>query len=134
MDISSGFDLPNPYGLLASDFSYDTEGYRVALAFLGDLATGSDHDHALTNNGGNPAMLRAWQGGEKFRRVYAKCRAAGEREKAALAAQEATRDEQGASEGETQGQRFIPLEEAPVRRGVFTLSPPRESWGVGWPE
>jgi len=31
MDVSSGFDHPNPFGLRAADFDYDQDSYVVAL-------------------------------------------------------------------------------------------------------
>ena len=76
-DLSATWDIPNPFGLLAGDFKHDIAGYRAALGFLSDLAGGSDPDGALIANGGDLAALREWQKSTKFRRVYAKCQAAG---------------------------------------------------------
>lgn len=75
MDVSAGYDLPNPYGLGASEFDYDMPSYKAALAFLSDLAGGTSETRALEINGGNPAMLVMWQRSARFRRVLAKCRA-----------------------------------------------------------
>lgn len=75
LDVSAGYDLPNPYGLGANEFDYDMPSYRAALAFLSDLAGGTDEPRALQNNGGDAAMLVMWQRSARFRRVLAKCRA-----------------------------------------------------------
>lgn len=139
MDLSSGFDIANPYGLLAADFNYDMDGYGVALRFLGDLAGGTAEKDALALNGGSRAMLTAWRGSDKFRRVYAKCKQAGVAARAYAEAQankaaEAAGSPQEATEGDTPRQPptqgWVPLEEAPVqRRGLFAIHPPRGSWG-----
>lgn len=81
MDVSSGFDIPNPYGLRAADFDYDMDSYGVALAFLADMAGGSSEDEALEANGGSPAAKRSWETARAFRRVLAKCRQAGDAER-----------------------------------------------------
>lgn len=126
MDLSSGFDSPNPYGLRAADFEYDMDGYDTALRFLSDLAGGSTEEEALRVNGGNPAMLRAWESNTRFRRVLAKCRAANARELADAATRAEARERQ-ATEGVP---RFIPLEEAPVPpRSIFSATPNGASWG-----
>lgn len=134
-DLSSEFLIPNAFGLVATDFNRDMDGYRAALGFLSDLAGGTDHDKALEGNGGSPALLRAWQGSDKFRRVYAKCRKAGDTERAhaaqvALRAREsdpaATEDGEGST---PPGQRFIPLEDIPVLRSAFRQLPVPASWG-----
>jgi len=78
MDLSTGFDIPNPYGLLAADFDHDMGSYRACLAFLSDLSGGTPEDRALRINGGDAQLLTAWQGSRKVRRVLAKCREAGE--------------------------------------------------------
>lgn len=75
MDVSAGYDLPNPYGLGANEFDYDMPSYQAALAFLSDLAGGTTESRALEINGGDPAMLVMWQRSARFRRVLAKCRA-----------------------------------------------------------
>ena len=124
------FSIPNPFGLRAVDFGYDTDGYRAALGFLGDLAGGTVEANALKINGGDPAMLVSWQRSKPFRRVYAKCRAAGDAEREALTRAEsasAATEEVGA--GEPLGQRFVPLEDVPVNRSPFSMQPSRESWG-----
>lgn len=130
-DLSATYDIPNAYGLLAADFGHDLDGYRAALGFLGDLASGIDHDEALASNGGSGSLLVRWQRSGKFARVYAKCRAAGE-----LEHQEALRRAEGDSaatededQGNPSGQTFIALEDLPATRSVFSLQPGRESWG-----
>lgn len=136
MDLSSGFDITNPYGLLAADFNFDTDGYAVALKFLSDLAGGTLEAKALEGNGGNRAMLTAWKGNAKFRRVYEKCKAAG---KAAREALRAAEKAQEATEGEgvpnPSGQRFVPFEEGLANleasgHRAFSWSPSREA-GLG---
>lgn len=82
MDLSSGFDIPNPFGLLAADFDHDMDGYRAALGFLGDLAGGRPLVEALEANGGDQRMLKAWERNGKFRRVLAKAMAAVKRQEA----------------------------------------------------
>ena len=120
-DLSASWDVPNPFGLLSVDFQYDLDSYRGALGFLSDLAGGSDHNEALTTNGGNGMMLTAWKRNEKFRRVYAKAVKAGEDEQAYLEAQEkaqeATEDE---GKDNPLGQVFIPLEDLPAASSVFS--------------
>lgn len=76
MDLSSNFDIPNPYGLRATDFNHQLDSYIVALKFLGDLATGTPEDKALEQNGGTKAMVQAWQRSDNFRHVLSKCRKA----------------------------------------------------------
>lgn len=139
-DLSAGFDIPNPYGLQASDFDHDIDGYRAALGFLGDLQGGSDHNEALTNNGG-AGLLTRWQKSPKFRRVYAKCKRAGDAERAYVAAK-ATETAPNATEGEGQG-NVSPSEPGPQmtsyrlgagmenlpRPGIFSGSPRSGSWG-----
>jgi len=130
-DLSASWDIPNPFGLLCGDLSHDLDGYRAALGFLSDLAGGSDHDHALRTNGGDPASLRAWQSSDKFRRVYAKCRAAGEAEQkwAAEHAEQAPEPTDTATQPNPSDQRFVPLSEAPTSPGrAFSYQLPRESW------
>lgn len=130
MDVGAEFTIPNPYALLPSDFDRDTTSYQAALKFLGDLSSGSDHDAALTGNGGDPAMLISWKRSPKFRRVYAKCRAAGDAEREALAARESdAADTEDAGVTEPRGQRFVALEDVPAVCGVFSLNAGRESWG-----
>lgn len=85
-DLSASWDVPNAFGLLSADFGHDLDSYRAALGFLSDLASGDDHDRALTDNGGSTALLTAWKGNSKFRRVYAKCAAAGRVERESPAA------------------------------------------------
>jgi hypothetical protein len=129
-DLSASWDIPNPFALVSADFSYDLDGYRAALGFLSDLAGGSVEAEALAANGGSPAQLTGWKRSEKFRRVYAKCVAAGEAEQEALRARESAAAATDAQEAtQPQGQVFIPLEEAPVQRSVFALTPNRDSWG-----
>jgi len=131
MDLSSSFDIPNPFGLLAADFGHDLDSYRAALGFLADLATGSEHDTALTANGGNKGLLIGWKRSDKFRRVYAKCQKAGEEERALAPAEEAWENEGGAPEPvEPPGQRFIRFEDMPAPpRSPFRQNPSRASWG-----
>lgn len=126
MDLSSGFDYPNPYGLRAADFDYDMVGYEVALRFLSDLAGGSPEPRALELNGGSPAQLRAWESNGRFRRVLARCRQANAQEMAAAARKAA---EAETEESKPDGRRFIPLEEAPVVRGLFSHAARPDSWG-----
>ena len=131
-DLSAAYDIPNPFALFASDFAYDLAGYRAALGFLSDLAGGSDHDAALWENGANPAMLTAWKASDKFRRVYAKCHAAGEAEQkwtADHAADTKPDSDSASTEASEQGQRFIPLDEAPLPGGVFRIATNAASWG-----
>lgn len=125
MDLSSGFDIPNPFGLRVGDFGDDMDGYRVALAFLSDLAGGSEHDGALEENGGSVALLRGWQSSDRFRRVYAKAKAAAAAEQEALEAESAPE----AEPHDPTVQRSIPLMEMPVQRhSIFGGMPPS---GVG---
>ena len=129
-DLSASWDIPNAYGLVSADFAHDLDSYRVALGFLGDLVSGSDHDYALINNGGSLAQLRAWQGSEKFRRVYGKCRVAGAAEQEALRARESaptTTDDEGADV--PSGQTFVPLEALPAQRSPFSLWPSAGTFG-----
>jgi hypothetical protein len=110
-DLSAGFDLPNPYGLKAADFNYDTAAYRIALAFLSDIAGGTDESYALANNGGSTALLRAWEGDSKFRRVLAKCREANRRAHDTDAAPGYDPAAHLPPPGE---QRFVPIDEIPT--------------------
>ena len=54
MDLSSGHDFPNPYGLLAADFDYDMDSYSIALRFLSDLSGGTPEDEALAIENASP--------------------------------------------------------------------------------
>jgi hypothetical protein len=108
-----GFNLPNPFGLLASDFGHDVDAYRVALGYLADLAGGSVESNALQANGGNPAMLRSWESSGKFRRVLAKCRAAGREEAAAAVRRAEEKQSEPLKPGEV---RFVRLEDMPLQR------------------
>jgi hypothetical protein len=128
VDLSSGFDLPNPYGLLASDFGYDVEGYSIALRFLSDLAGGTDEPDALRNNGGSIPHIRAWEANGKFRRVLAKCRQAGARERAA-AAERKRAEAEAVAEPAPSGNRFIPIDEVPRSRSIFARQASAASWG-----
>jgi hypothetical protein len=119
VDVSSDFAIPNPFGLLPVDFDRDMSSYRTALAFLSDLAGGSDHDYALTNNGGSLALLTAWKGSPKFRRVYEKCRVAAKAEKVAIEARKIVEDEVERLSTMAGGQRFVPLLDVPVVGGVY---------------
>jgi hypothetical protein len=107
MDLSNGFDLPNPHGLRAADFEYDMDSYGVALAFLSDLAGGSSEAEALKANGGSPAAKRSWETSRAFRRVLAKCRRASEAEREYLAR------EPEPEPPEPIGTQFIALEDMP---------------------
>lgn len=121
MDVSAEFSIPNPFGLLASEFTYDMDSYRACLAFLSDLAGGSDHDTALAENGGSRALLTRWKGIPKFRVVYQKCVRAAEverRELAEIEARKAAEAEKSAATVDT-GQRFIPMDEIPLYRSTF---------------
>src|SRR5579875_1726217 len=117
MDLSAGFDWPNPFGLKAADFEYDMDSYEVALRFLSDLASGSLESRALSANGGSDAMLREWERAPKFRRVLHKCRSAGAENRRYLGLSEFEDDPEydGIDEPladerpSTSGQRFIPL-------------------------
>lgn len=126
MDLSSGFDVKNPYGLLAADFDHDMDAYDIALRFLGDLATGTDEAKALEQNGGDQAMMRRWESSRKFRRVLGKARAAG-------AAERAYTPPEPEPEPEGQGQGFVTLEEGlerlGARRSIFARNAPKGSWG-----
>lgn len=129
MDLSSGFDISNPYGLLASDFNYDMDGYAVALKFLSDLVGGTPEAKALEVNGGNRAMLAAWKQSDKFRRVHSKCKKEGKVAAVALGAQEKPQEATGVEAWpNSSGQVFVPLSEAPVSRGVFSPQPRSGSW------
>jgi hypothetical protein len=112
VDLSSGFDLPNAYGLRAEDFDFDMDSYRAAMAFLGDTSVGVGEEKALADNGGSPHLMRSWEGSQRFRRVLGKVRRMGEedRERVAKAATTAP---------SAPGRRFIPLDQAPVSRGLF---------------
>ncbi|MBV9805196.1 MAG: hypothetical protein JO130_18505 [Solirubrobacterales bacterium] len=120
MDLSSGFDIPNPYGLLASDFGFDVAGYRAALGFLGDLASGTEHDRALAANGGSLALLTGWKGSPKFRRVYAKCLEAARTNTERPIVRQIPVVPVLPPSGQ---QRFIPVEEVPRNAGPFTSTP-----------
>lgn len=115
MDLTSGYDLPNPYGLQASDFDHDMDSYRAALGFLGDVSCGVDEEKALADNGGSPHLMRSWEGSQRFRRVLGKVRRMGEeeREHAQLKAASAQPTTPAA------GRRFIPLDQAPLPSGLF---------------
>lgn len=124
MDVSAGFDIPNPYGLQASDMNYDMDAYRSALGFLSDLLGGSDETKALEANGGSPMLLKAWEGSGKFRRVLAKCRAAASRDRTA-------REVATEPAPPMRGQRFVSLDEMPTQpASLFRLSPSAGSWGA----
>lgn len=124
MDVSAGFDIANPYGLLASDMNYDMGAYRSALGFLSDLTGGSEEAKALEANGGSPMLLKAWESSPKFRRVLAKCRAAAARGRAEKTAGP------DAALTPPRGQQFIPLDEMPARNTLFGLTPRPGSWGT----
>ena len=129
-DLSDGFLIPNAFGLLPGDFDRDMDGYRAALGFLSDLAGGTVEADALKINGGDPAMFVSWQRSKPFRRVYAKCRAAGEAEREVLRrAESASAATEGEGAGEPLGQRFVPLEDVPVNRSPFSMQPSGDSWG-----
>lgn len=127
MDVAASWDIPNAFGLLSVDFNYDLDSYRIALAFLGDFAGGTDHDHALTNNGGSMALLTAWKGNSKFRRVYEKCRAAAKAEQEAAEARKAAAEKAEQPATLAGGQRFIPLADVPVIRGQYRPDHVRDS-------
>jgi hypothetical protein len=114
MDLSSGFDLPNAYGLKADDFDWDMDSYRAGLGFLGDVGCGVDEEKALADNGGSPHLLRSWEGSQRFRRVLGKVRRMGEEEREHAAAHAEQVEPSALS-----GRRFIPLEDAPLPRGLF---------------
>lgn len=122
-DLSSGFDIPNPFGLLASDFGHDIDSYSAALKFLGDLASGVDEPRALETNGGSMPLLRSWERSGKFRKVLGKCRAAGAAEMALRARREAEAAQEPEVKANPFEQKFIPLEELPATHSVFTLRP-----------
>ena len=126
MDLTSGFDIPNPYGLRADDFDHDMDGYRAALGFLGDLVFGVDEPQALEQNGGSQPALRRWSANGKFRRVLAKARAAGAEERAHTQPEEAQQEAPDPSE---RFQRFIPLEDMPAQRSAFSGNPAPGTWG-----
>jgi hypothetical protein len=71
---ATGFDWPNPYGLLAADFDHDLESYDACLKFLSDFAGGTPEERALAINGGSRELMRSWESSRKFRRVLKKCR------------------------------------------------------------
>jgi hypothetical protein len=126
MDVSSGFDHPNPFGLRAADFDFDQDSYVVALRFLSDLASGTEEKQSLEINGASEPMLRNWESSAKFRRVLAKCRAAGMSERAFVEQKEAEQKE--AETATVPG--FVPLDRVPVRRpSVFSPTPDVSSWG-----
>ena len=129
MDLSNGYDLPNPYGLSASVFDHDMESYSAALKFLSDLAGGTPEPEALELNGGSVPMLRSWQRSDRFRRVHDKCRRAGEAERAVREAKGADTEGDETTTQPVSGQRFIPFEDMPVQRSVFALTPGPDSWG-----
>lgn len=120
MDLSSNYDLPNPYGLLAADFNHDMDGYRACLGFLGDLATGSEHAEALEDNGGNQGMLVGWRRSAKFRRVYEKCKKAGEAERE-YAAEKAAEEAEAEADWESEGGALDPEPQEAVTIGSFHL-------------
>lgn len=139
MDVSSGFDIPNPYGLPASEFGYDMDAYRTALKFLSDLAGGSEQSDALERNGGTAPMLTLWQRSSAFRRVYGKCLTVGRLEREARERRDADANEDDGAEVRVidgypippPGQQmFVRLEDLPARRTVFNRRAP-ESFGSG---
>jgi hypothetical protein len=111
VDVSSGFDIANPYGLRAADFDYDMDSYGSALTFLSDLAGGSSEAEALEANGGSPAAKRSWETSRAFRRVLAKCRQAGEAEREYLAREAAAKESE--PEKPAGPSNFIALEDMP---------------------
>ena len=129
-DLSSGYDIPNPFGLAASVFEFDMTGYRIALGYLSDLAGGTIESDALKTNGGTVPMLRSWQRSDRFRRVHDKCRRAGDAERLAAAARERAKQYDKGADTEPQGQHFVPLEDMPAQRSAFSLQPGRDSWGT----
>lgn len=129
MDVSSGFDHPNPFGLRAVDFDYDQDSYDVALRFLSDLASGTEEKQSLEINGANEPMLRNWESSAKFRRVLAKCRAAGASERVFVERKEAAAQK---LEAPSLPAGFVPLDRVPPRRpSVFSATPGVGSWGDG---
>lgn len=131
MDVSAGFDFPNPYGLMAVDFQYDMDSYAVALKFLSDLTGGTPEKQALQQNGGTTPMLRQWENSPKFRRVLAKCRSAVAEDREASKKrdleQEQSVDGRFPAPGE---QGFVRLEDMPARGSVFAGQPNPASWGT----
>ena len=132
MDIHSGYDYPNPYGLQASDFDYDMDSYVVALRFLSDLTGGTEEQHALETNGANTPMLRNWESSAKFRRVLSKCRAAGASERVFIEQREAAAKAAESTEP-VKGSRLILLAEVPVRprASLFSSTPNPVTFGDG---
>jgi len=127
MDVSSGFDHPNPFGLRAADFDYDQDSYVVALRFLSDLASGTVEKESLEINGANEPMLRNWESSAKFRRVLSKCRSASMSERTFIEQKETA---EHADASEMPG--FIPLDRMPPRRSsLFTSTPNAGSFGDG---
>lgn len=117
-DLSSGYNLPNPHGLTADDFGHDMEAYSTALKFLSDLSGGTEEARALEINGGSVAQLRAWEQSSKFRRVLAKCRAAGEveRETAERKRIEAEKVDEDMQPRPYGCATFVPLGKMPTRQ------------------
>lgn len=132
MDLrGNGHDIPNPYGLLAADFDFDTESYGIALSFLGDLASGSTEDRALQVNGGTQELMRSWANSAKFRRVLGKCRQASERERAYQARSQETAPTDAVRAG---AQRFIPADElTPAALQTIKRQRPSSASQVNWP-
>ncbi len=131
-DLSAGFDIPNPFGLLAADFRYDLDSYAVALKFLSDLAGGTEESHALEVNGGDVSMLRSWQASDKFRRVYAKCRAANAADmalRASESASEATEAVGGSELPEGTHPQHVAWEDVLTTDRVFSSAPDPAAFG-----
>lgn len=112
-DLSASWDIPNAFGLLSGDFGHDISGYKAALGFLSDLAGGTDEAHALVNNGGSTIQLTDWKKNAKFRRVYAKCQAAGRNERDAMKRREAEAATQEPAQPPGT-QRFVRMEDLPA--------------------
>jgi hypothetical protein len=115
--------------LLAADFDFDMQSYSVALKFLSDLSGGTVETDALTQNGGSIAMLRSWERSQKFRRVLAKCRAAGATEREATAKRDAEKAEEKKRPDTVGSQVFVPILDMPVNPKTFVPQPRLGSWG-----
>ena len=72
----------NRFGLLPSDFDYDSEAAAIAERFLGNVGCGVAEADALRVEGGTAEMLRSWEQSRRFRRALGKCRETGEQERA----------------------------------------------------
>ena len=72
----------NRFGLLPSDFDYDSEAAAIAERFLGNVGCGVAEADALRLEGGTAEMLRSWEQSRRFRRALAKCREMGEQKRA----------------------------------------------------